>query len=113
MDTLNSFTPIKKKYACGNKMPFMTKNFSKEIMTRLRLRNKYLKDNTEENRLLYIQQRNKRVSVFKENCLENSKKLKNSRVRNHNHNFENVKDPDFKTILKYKNHPSIIVIKEK
>ena len=67
MDTLNSFAPIKKKYACGNQMPFMTKNFSKEIRTRLRLRNKYLKDNTEENRLLYIPQRNKCVSVFKEN----------------------------------------------
>ena len=26
MDTLNSFAPTKKKYACGNQMPFMTKN---------------------------------------------------------------------------------------
>ena len=43
MDTLNSFAPIKKKYARGNQMPFMTKNLSKEIMTRSRLRNKYLK----------------------------------------------------------------------
>ena len=39
MDTLNSFAPIKKKYARGNQMPFMTKNLSKEIMTRSRLRN--------------------------------------------------------------------------
>ena len=58
MDTLNSFAPIKKKYAPGNQMPFMTKNLSKEIMTRSRLRNKYLKHEKEENRLLYTQQRN-------------------------------------------------------
>ena len=65
MDTLNSFARIKKKYARGNQMPFMTKNLSKEIMTRSRLRNKYLKHKTEENRLLYTQQRNKCVSLLR------------------------------------------------
>ena len=59
MDTLNSFAPIKKKYAQDNQMPVMTKNLSKEIKTRSRLRNKYLKHKTEENRFLYTQQRNK------------------------------------------------------
>ena len=59
------FARIKKKYACGNQMPFMTKSLSKEIMARLRLRNKYLKHKTEENRLLYTQQRNKYVSLLK------------------------------------------------
>ena len=65
MDTLNLFAPIKKKYARGNQMPFMTKDLSKEMMTRSRLRNKYLKDKTEENRLLYTQQRNKCVSLLR------------------------------------------------
>ena len=65
MDTLNSFAPIKKKYVPGNQMPFMTKNLSKEIMTRSRLRNKHLKHKTEENRLLYTQQRNKCVSLLR------------------------------------------------
>ena len=55
MDTLNSFAPIK-KHPRGNQMPFMTKNLSKEIMTRSRLRNVYLKHKTEENRFLYTQQ---------------------------------------------------------
>ena len=55
MDTLNSLAPIKNKYARGIKMLFMTKNLSKEIITRSRLRNKYLKHKTEENRLLYTQ----------------------------------------------------------
>ena len=65
MNTLNLFPPIKKKYARGNQMSFMTKDLSKEMMTRSRLRNKYLKDKTEENRLLYTQQRNKCVSLLK------------------------------------------------
>ena len=61
--TLNSFALIKKKYARGNQISFMTKNLSKEIMTRLRLRNKYLEHKTEENCLLYNnQQRNKYIS---------------------------------------------------
>ena len=65
MDTLNSFHPIKKKYARANQMPFTTKNLSKEIMTRSKLRNKYLKHKTEENRFLCIQQRNKYVSLLR------------------------------------------------
>ena len=39
-----------KKYARGNHMPFMNKARSKEIMIRTRLRNKFLKDRSEENK---------------------------------------------------------------
>ena len=56
MDALNSFAPIKKKYVPGNQMSFMTKILCKKIMTRSRLRNKYLTHKTEENRLSYTQQ---------------------------------------------------------
>ena len=167
MDTVNSFAPIKKKYARGNQMPFMTKNLSKEIMTRSRLRNKYLKHKMEENRLPYTQQRNKCVSLLRKtkiNYYENldgkditdSKKfwktvkpllsdksingdkihlnengelinsesktaavlneffsniVKNLKIpeyENLNPNFEKGKDPVFKAIWKYKNHPSKI-----
>ena len=172
MDTLNLFAPIKKKYARGNQMPFMTKDLSKEMMTRSRLRNKYLKDKTEENRLLYTQQRNKCVSLLRKTKInyygnlnvkdvtdnkkfwktvkpflsdksktsdkihlnENGellnsesetagvlnnffsnivKNLKIPEYENRDRNFENVKDPVLRAILKYKNHPSITVIKEK
>ena len=65
MDTLNSLVPIKKKYARGNQIPFMTKILSKGIMTRSRLGNKYLKHKTEENRLLHTQQRIKCVSLLR------------------------------------------------
>ena len=67
MDTLNSFAPIMKEYAPGNQRLFMTKNLSKEIRARSRLRNKYLKHKTEENCLLYTQIRNKCVSLLSKN----------------------------------------------
>ena len=46
-------------------MPFMTKNLSENIMKRSRLRNKYLNNNNEENRKLYVQQRNYCVSLLR------------------------------------------------
>ena len=172
MDTLNLFAPMKKKYARGNQMPFMTKDLSNKIMIRSRLRNKYLNDKSEENRLLYTQQRNKCVSLLRkaktnyygnlnEKDITDNKKfwktvkpflsdkskssdkihlsengellnnesetaevlnnffsnivktLKIPEYENLDPNFENVKDPIFTAILKYKNHPSITAIKEK
>ena len=74
MDTLNKVAPIKRKYARGSQMPFMTKELSKEIMARSRLRNKYLTDKTVKNRVLYTQQRNKCVALLrntKKNYYEN------------------------------------------
>ena len=41
------------------------------------------------------------------------KNLKIPEYENLNPNFENVKDPVFKAIWKYKNHSSIIAVKEK
>ena len=41
------------------------------------------------------------------------KNLKIPEYENLNRNFQKVKDPVLKAILKYKNHPSIIAIKEK
>ena len=41
------------------------------------------------------------------------KKLKIPEYENLNSSIENIKDPDFRAILKYKNHPSIIAINGK
>ena len=54
-----------KKYARGNHIPFMNKALSKEIMTRTRLRNKFLKDRSEENKKKYSKQRNYCVSLLR------------------------------------------------
>ena len=51
--TLDQHAPRKKKYPRGNRMPFINKTLSKEIMKRTKLRNKFLKDRTEENRNRY------------------------------------------------------------
>ena len=40
--TLSKHAPSKKKYARGNQMSFLTKELSKAVMTRCRLRNKFL-----------------------------------------------------------------------
>ena len=65
VNVLNKHVPRKKKYARGNQMPFFTKELSKEIMTRSRLRNKYLKNRNEENRAIYVKQRNYCVSLLR------------------------------------------------
>ena len=40
---LNKHAPIKMKYKRGNHMPFITKDLSKAIMSRWKLRNNYFK----------------------------------------------------------------------
>ena len=55
----------KLKYARGNHMPFMNKALSKEIMTRTRLGDKFLKDRSEKNKKKYSKQRNYCVSLLR------------------------------------------------
>ena len=69
--TLVQHAPRKQKYARGNHMPFMNKTLSKEIMKRTKLRNKFLKERTDESKKRYTSQRNYCVSLLKEtkkNC---------------------------------------------
>ena len=65
VNVLKKHAPRKKKYARRNQMPFFTKELSKEIMTRSRLRNKYLKNRNGENRAIYVKQRNYCVSLLR------------------------------------------------
>ena len=62
---MNKHAPRKKKYARGNQMPFFTKQLSKKIMTRSRLCNKYLRNRNEDNRALYVKQRNYCVPLLR------------------------------------------------
>ena len=41
---LDQHAPRKRKYPRGNHMPFMNETFSKEIMKRTKIRNKFLKE---------------------------------------------------------------------
>ena len=66
----NKYAPIKKKYVRANEAPFVTKELHKAIMKRSRLRNKFLKDRTENNQKNFKLQRN-----FCKKLLRTTKKL--------------------------------------
>ena len=70
------------------------------------------KINLNENEEL-INRKSKTTDVLNEFFLNIVKNVKIPMHENLNRNFENVKDPALKAILKYKNHPSITAIKEK
>ena len=52
LQVLNQHAPQKIKYVRGNQMPFITKQLSKELMKRSRLRNNFLRNRTKENKIL-------------------------------------------------------------
>ena len=64
LQVLNQHAPQKIKCVRGNQMSFMTKQLSKEIM-RSRLRNNFLRNRTEENKIPYNRQRNYCVSILR------------------------------------------------
>ena len=64
VNILNKHAPYNKSIARGNQMPLFTKELSKEIMTRSRLRNKYRKNRNEENRAIYVKQINYCASLL-------------------------------------------------
>ena len=57
IDILNLHAPLKNKYLRANHSKFISKELSKEIMLRSKLRNKFLKDKTDEARTKYRKQR--------------------------------------------------------
>ena len=65
--------PIKKRYIRANQGPFMNKTLQKRVMTRSRLRNKFVKYKTQSNETAYKKQRNYCVNLFRKekNFFEN------------------------------------------
>ena len=62
---LNRYAPLKEKYMRANNQPFMNKTLSKAVMTRSRLRNKFLKNPNNTNKLNYTKYRNYCSKLFK------------------------------------------------
>ena len=74
MELLNKVAPQKNKYLRANYSKFMTKELSKAIMLRTKLRNQFLKTRTSEAKLKYNKERNLCVSLLrktKRNYYEN------------------------------------------
>ena len=65
MNLLNKHAPMKTKYVRANNAQFMNKTLSKAIMTRSRLRNKFLKNPNEMNKRTYNKQRNYCVNLLR------------------------------------------------
>ena len=65
MRMLNWYAPMKKKVTRGNHQPFMIRTLFKEIRHRSKLKNKFNKNPTEENKILYKKQRNYCVHLCK------------------------------------------------
>ena len=65
MELLNQIAPLKTKFMRANHSKFVTKEVSKAIMLRTKLRNKFLKKNTLESRAKYNMQGNICVSLLK------------------------------------------------
>ena len=65
LETLNKHTLCKKEHARGNQMSFFNKDLSKAIMTGTKLRNIFLQNRSEENKIRYTKQRNFLCFSFK------------------------------------------------
>ena len=63
--SLDYKAPRKKKYTRVNQASFLTKEINKEIMTRPRLRNKFLRCRSDENKKAYNEQRNRCVKLVR------------------------------------------------
>ena len=63
--SLDYQAPRKKKYTRANQASFLTKEVNKEIMTRSRLRNKFLRCRSDENKRAYNEQRNRCVKLVR------------------------------------------------
>ena len=64
-DALDARAPIKRKYLRSNQSPFMNKDISKVIMNRTRLRNRFLRTRSFEDKAAYNKQRIYGVSLFR------------------------------------------------
>ena len=63
--TLDIHAPLKKKYVRDNHSPFMNKSLSKITLVRTRLRNIFLKNKSEENKINYKKQKKLCVTLLR------------------------------------------------
>ena len=66
---------MKKSYVRGNQSPFMNKTLSEAIMIRAKLRSKFLKNRSNENKRNYVKQRKHCVSLLRKTKREHYSNL--------------------------------------
>ena len=85
---------IKQKHIRGNPSPFINKDIHKAIMSRMRLKNRFLKRPTQMNRLAYKKQRNYCVSLLRHSKKQYYGSLNVNNITD-NKNFWRVAKPNF------------------
>ena len=161
MDLLNQKAPIKKKYIRANNAPFMNKTLSKAVMTRTRIRDRYLRNPSVTNKNEYKRYRNFCVWLFRKEKRRFYENIDTNKITDNRIFWKTVKplfsekhilnkkitlvenndivsndadavqdleidgyaenlcsshvnsDPISKIIVKFKDHPSILKIKER
>ena len=93
MQALDKMAPIKQKHIRGNQSPFMNKDIHKAVMTRTRLRNRFLKEPTQMNRLAYKKQINYCISLLRQNKIQYYGSLNVNHITD-NKNFWRVVKPN-------------------
>ena len=77
LSVLDKHAPIKRKYIRANNSAFMTKELRAAIMQRSKLRQKFLKERTNDSKHLYNRQRNLCVSLLRKTKRDYFKQLNN------------------------------------
>ena len=90
-EVLNKHAPQKQRYLRCNHKPFINAEISKEIMIRSRMRNRFLKHRSDENRRLFQKQRNKCASLLRKVKKEYFSSLNISKVEDNKSFWKIVK----------------------
>ena len=99
--------PLKKKYLRANHSKFVTKELSKAIMLKSKLRKRFLKDRTEESRCKYKKQRKVRVYLFKKAKKDYCENIDVSNLTDSNKFWMTVK-PIFGSKIKSRNTITLV-----
>ena len=70
LSILNKHAPMKRRYIRANKSAFLTKDLGAAIMQRSKLRQKFLKERTNDSKHLYNRQRNLCVSLLRKTKMD-------------------------------------------
>ena len=90
-DVLDKHAPQRKRYLRSNHKPFMNNDISKAIMTRTRLRNRFLKNRSNRNRELFRKQRNLCVSLLRKSKKDYFSNLNEKQITDNKRFWKTVK----------------------
>ena len=88
---LDKYAPQRKRYLRSNHKPFINNEISKAIMTRTSLRNRFLKNRSNQNRGLFHKQRNLCVSLLKKPNKDYFSKLNEKQITDKKRFWKTVK----------------------